>query len=428
MNKDIKEQLDILKDVKANIKQSIIGRKQEVPDDNFSTLVESCIAIDGDDFSQHATNKDMNASIAKKGDNALVYSKDTNTLGGLYKHNGTTYSAVPTSFTANKNLVYGGNYLGSTGVETGTMDNFTPRSQAELHTYLDILNNINENGIIINNDCRNFPYRLSNYPPKILVGSECTSLELGWNAGSELDNIKTITISSLGESNLTSIHDMCRGFRFVTKIDASGLLTPKVTNMMQSFSTCKKCTEIDISNFDTSNVTNFALMFNECQSLKTLKAPTWNTSKATDMRSMFECCYAFESINEHIVTFDTSNVVDTSFMFYYCDNKTLSVSHFDTSNVKNMSLMFGGCNFLTDIDISNWNLSNVTNMRAIFRDCFDLSEESISCILKALPTATALETSNKTLKHIELSQAQAEICTTLEEWQACVDSGWTTGY
>lgn len=430
MNKDIKEQLDILKEVKADIKQSIINRKQEVPDDSFSTLVESCIAIDGDDFNQFATNKDMNASIAKKDDNALVYSKDTNTLGGLYKHNGTTYNAVPTSFTANKNLVYGGNYMGSTGVETGTMNNFTPHSQSELYKYLDILNNINENGVILQNSTQYaLPTNLSIYPTKIFLTSTVRNLYLGYNIKNGLENIKEMTISSLGGSGLRSISSMCRKFNNATKLDLSGLLTDKVTNMSSAFVGCSMCAEIDISNFDTSKVTDFSSMFSDCTLLKTLKAPVWNTSSATTMTSMFNGCCELLDIDEHISTFDTSNVIDMFGMLSDCSKiTTFSVSHFNTSSLKNAGYMFDGCSALVDIDISTWDMSKVTNIGSMFSGCGSLSSNSLSNILAALPTATSLSTSNRTLRHIGLSKSQTEICTTLDGWQECVNAGWVTGY
>ena len=34
----------------------------------------------------------------------------------------------------------------------------------------------------------------------------------------------------------------------------------------------------------------------------------------------------------------------------------------------------------------------------------------------------------KKLKDIGLSRTQAQTCTTLSNWQACVNAGWTTGY
>ena len=43
-------------------------------------------------------------------------------------------------------------------------------------------------------------------------------------------------------------------------------------------------------------------------------------------------------------------------------------------------------------------------------------------------TAYINQGTNMTLAEIGLSQAQAQICTTLSNWSVCQGVGWTTGY
>ena len=75
--------------------------------------------------------------------------------------------------------------------------------------------------------------------------------------------------------------------------------------------------------------------------------------------------------NLDISKFDAGNVVDMSYIFYYCNNLTwlLDLSNWDTSNVTNMSYMFRYMWKITKIDISSFDTSNVTNMTYMFENC-----------------------------------------------------------
>ena len=72
--------------------------------------------------------------------------------------------------------------------------------------------------------------------------------------------------------------------------------------------------------------------------------------------------------------FNTSNVKDMSYMFYYCSALTeLDLSGFDTSNVKDMSYMFSNCTSLKAIDLSSIDASKVNTMDSMFEGCESLS-------------------------------------------------------
>ena len=86
---------------------------------------------------------------------------------------------------------------------------------------------------------------------------------------------------------------------------------------------------------------------------------------ATSCRCMFCDCSKLTSLDIH--NFDTSSVIDMSYMFKNCSKLTsLDFSNFDTSSVIDMSYMFKNCSKLTSLDLSNLNTSSVINMRYMF--------------------------------------------------------------
>lgn len=191
--------------------------------------------------------------------------------------------------------------------------------------------------------------------------------------------------------------------------------TSNTANMLYMFRDCNKL--INIPKMNTSNVTNMNGMFDGCQKIETI--PDMDTSKVTDMYGMFINCNSLVSIPE----INTQNVTNMGYMFAYCNNLT-SIPDMDTSKVTDMSNMFCYCYNLTTIPILNMN--SVTYLENMFMGCI-LTEASLNNILESLLTATVY-TGTKTLQYIGLTQEQAQICTTLSNWTACQELGWTTGY
>ena len=165
-----------------------------------------------------------------------------------------------------------------------------------------------------------------------------------------------------------------------------------------------KSTEMGfLKNVDTSNVTDMSDMFNSCSKLLTLDLSSFDTSNVTKMGQLFHQCSKLTDVD--LTSFNTSNVTDIASMFY-------------------------GCSSLVNLDVSNFNIRGVNQLAYIidcFYNCNNLSNNSLNSILKMLSTCTSVF-SNKKLRRIGLSQTQAETCTTLSNWQACVNVGWTTGY
>ena len=116
-------------------------------------------------------------------------------------------------------------------------------------------------------------------------------------------------------SGITDIREDLKVLEGTDKIE---ILTNKKlfrfpSNARGIFANCK-VTSLDLSCFDTSNVVNMAYMFYFC------------TAESIDLSS-----------------FNTSNVVNMSGMFFRSSVKHIDIKHFDTSKVVDMSGMFFGC-------------------------------------------------------------------------------------
>ena len=126
-----------------------------------------------------------------------------------------------------------------------------------------------------------------------------------------------------------------------------------------------------LPNFDTSNVVDMSYMFCWCTSLDTLDIRAFNTSKVTDMSYMFARCSGLYKID--LSEFNTSNVKTMKSMFSRCCNIAyLNLSYFDTSNVIDMSYMFKECLKLQTVDLNSFNTSSVTNMCEMFFKCVSI--------------------------------------------------------
>ncbi len=143
-------------------------------------------------------------------------------------------------------------------------------------------------------------------------------------------------------------------------------------NMSRMFS--GSWASFDLSLLNTSQVVNMSAMFASCSSIGEMaNMNSLDTSQCTDMSYMFNVMGMETNIDTLDVTnFDTSCVVNMSYMFYgvscYFD-----ISKFDTSSVTDMSCMFMACSKLTIIDISHFDTSHVSRAYSMFASCYNLN-------------------------------------------------------
>jgi hypothetical protein len=135
-----------------------------------------------------------------------------------------------------------------------------------------------------------------------------------------------------------------------------------VTSMYQLFYIYGRQFNLCLNNWDTSNVIDMSYMFSYCVNFN--QPVNFDTKNVINMRGMFAFSFRFNQP----VNFDTKNVVDMSGMFVGCNNFNRLVN-LDTKNVVDMHCMFERCHKFNQP--VNFDTKNVTNMMAMFDFCFN---------------------------------------------------------
>lgn len=230
-------------------------------------------------------------------------------------------------------------------------------------------------------------------------------------------NLRIHIWNKFGKDNVILAPEDCSEMMADSTVNTIPLIdTSSTTNMYRMFIRSFELETIPLIN--TSNVTNMASMFSECSKLNNV--PLLNTSNVTDMNYMFNGCRKLETIPE----FDTSKVTNASYMFNQCQ-ALQTIPELDTSSVTNMRGMFYACTELKTIPLLD--TSSVTNMLYLVSSANKLSDDSLNNILQMCTNAVNV-TEKKTLKDIGINQTLATKCTTLGNYQAFTEAGWTTGY
>ena len=275
--------------------------------------------------------------------------------GGLYKYVTNSYVPAQTQLTAVAEDVYGTNFMGKNGAETGTLNQMTNLSITQLNNRASFYNAIlnwttNETNL---SNCFYQNINLTTIP--LLDTSNVTNMSTMFSGCTNLTTIPLLNTSNV--TNMGRTFSGCRNLTTIPQLDTSN-----VTNMSTMFSGCTNLTTIP--QLDTSNVTNMSSMFNNCTSLTTI--PQLDTNNVTNMSTMFNNCTSLTTIPQ----LDTNNVTNMGTMFNNCTSLT-TIPQLDTNNVTDMGSMFSGCTSLTTIP--QLNTSNVTNMSYMFNDCTNLT-------------------------------------------------------
>lgn len=131
--------------------------------------------------------------------------------------------------------------------------------------------------------------------------------------------------------------------------------------------------EVSGKKWDTTNVINTEGMFYYCTELTKIVSKNWNTSNIENMSSMFSgCCLINQNIGKH---WDTFKVTDMTEMFHDCSNLDKNIGkNWNTENVVHMPNMFLRCFKLNRPIGLNWDTSNLRNIEGIFGNCYSLSQ------------------------------------------------------
>ncbi len=119
-------------------------------------------------------------------------------------------------------------------------------------------------------------------------------------------------------------------------------------------------------NFDRSISAGF---FRSSSPTSVIIEPSFIDYKPTDTESWFDSLRQLTSITG-LEYLDTSNVIDMTNMFYYCNNLTqVDVSSFNTSKVLDMTGMFRYCSKITELDLSSFDTKKTSKMSYMFSSC-----------------------------------------------------------
>ncbi|BFP42072.1 hypothetical protein FGF1_29170 [Flavobacteriaceae bacterium GF1] len=137
------------------------------------------------------------------------------------------------------------------------------------------------------------------------------------------------------------------------------------------------CSNMEVKATDTpdlSGVTDMSDMFNGCTVLTgtaTNSFNNWNTSTVIDMSYMFNDATAF---NGDIGSWNTSSVTDMSRMFQGASTFDQDIGSWNTGSVDNMSFMFDAASAFNG-PIGSWNVSNVGTMNFMFQGAITFNQD-----------------------------------------------------
>ena len=153
------------------------------------------------------------------------------------------------------------------------------------------------------------------------------------------------------------------------------IFNDNITNCRCFFNKCSNIISLDLTNFDTSNVIDMSFMFSNCNKLKEIKGINkFITNNVTAMNSMFQECNEIDYLD--LTNFDTSNITKMNHMFNKCHKlkKIKGINKFITNKVIDMNSMFQECNEIEYLELTNFDTSNVTDMSFMFNQCHKLKE------------------------------------------------------
>lgn len=187
------------------------------------------------------------------------------------------------------------------------------------------------------------------------------------------------------------------------------------TNLLEKFRGDKNLIYMPL--VDTSNAINTRFMFYNCTNL--INVPLLDLSNVENTSWMFGLCNSLETIP----LFDTSSAIDMSYMFSYTKITTLPL--LNTSNAEYLTSLVDGCTTLTTIPVLN--TSHVKSMKNMFYNVTNLTNESLDNILQMCINAVNYE-DTKTLADLALGSYSKTKIKALPHYQDFINAGWNLGF
>lgn len=214
-------------------------------------------------------------------------------------------------------------------------------------------------------------------------------------------------------------------------IDISWLRTDNITNMTYMFGSTK-LTTLDVSNFNTENVTDMSYMFHTLTNTDPNNLTGYNNFDTSNVKffnyMFYRLGYSLTTQREmNLSNFDFSSATDCTYMFQQAKLNKIILNSPNNPNLLTTTGMFQQIG-LRELDLSNFDVSKVSNANSMFGYNTSLTTDSLNSIMGAFVSNTGLSSSNKTLKHLGFTSAQANTMTGLSNWSLLQANGWSTGF
>lgn len=183
------------------------------------------------------------------------------------------------------------------------------------------------------------------------------------NQNNQIDIYGTYDFSNFQNNNMNSLFKGLDLTNITLKLNNQ---LDSITDLSSCFEDCTVSANTDLNNFISkfNNVITFNKTFKNARGLS--NSLPINFSKTKYAIEMFYNC-DFSSINNY----DLSNIENTSYMFYGCDNLILDDSYtINLNSCINNNYMFYGCSSLTNINFENDN--NIESSIYTFANCINL--------------------------------------------------------
>jgi len=292
------------------------------------------------------------------------------------------------------------------------------------HTSLNIVNGYDVQKIVFQN-------QLSNFESNNIIDSWDSSIN---QSGKIMTYIikeaeKLVAyIQSDGKFYLPSDSSfLFRDLYTIESIEGLNLVdTSRVTNMKHMFQFFGKDSsfnfDLDLSNFNTSQVIDMSFMFAEA-AIKSLNLNNFNTKNVRFMENMFEALNLETGILD-ISNFDGTSVVNTFSMFCNSNIKEINLANFIGGKIFDMSSMFAYCSSLISLNLSNLNTENTKYMMNMFSECSSLTSLDLSSfnthqvtdmshMFDGCSSLTSLDVSSFDTSNVEIMEGMFRNCSSL---------------
>ena len=183
----------------------------------------------------------------------------------------------------------------TTNVSGGDLSEYFNETPASLPSYKDgwfEKNYFKKCSILtIPNNSNNFDSIFASYTgsavPKIICGSNVTSLLNAYASGGSTMYMTSIDCTGLNTTNVTTTQNMFWGCSSLTDLNLGNPTFSNVTTMANMFNSCSRLTTIDLSSVSPTSSVNCYRMFNGCTSLTKIDMRSFDFTLISNFNQMF---------------------------------------------------------------------------------------------------------------------------------------------